>query len=110
MEKTSSDGNICYVQDGDALVEAVMNLTCPTIILNNYAADEDTYMIMEEIVVSRHVTIIGHPTFLPIIDASMIIRLEVVVVVVVPGGGGGGGGVEVVVSRSSSSSSLPFYH
>jgi hypothetical protein len=64
----------CLPQDIDELQAAVEDGDCPLVLLTN--PDPEAYMLMDmnEIWVKRHVRVMGHPAYLPTIDAMMGMR------------------------------------
>jgi len=64
----------CWPMDIDELQVAVEEGDCPLVVLSN--PDPGAYMLMDmnEIMVMRHVRVLGHPAFLPTIDAMMGMR------------------------------------
>jgi len=64
----------CWPMDIIELQVAVEKSDCPLVVLSN--PDPEAYMLMDmnEIMVMRHVRVMGHPAFLPTIDAMMGMR------------------------------------
>ena len=71
--KTVAASDTCYAADAAELSDAVVNGTCRTVVLTDYSWPTN-YALEEEILVSRHVTIVGNPQKLPYIDCSAAVR------------------------------------
>lgn len=63
----AGSGN-CWVMTADDLTAAVADTSCPTIYLGSN--DVGAYALSDELVITRSVTIIGHPRTMPMIDGS----------------------------------------
>jgi len=72
-DKTAGSEDVCYVASADELADAVVNGTCRTVMLTDYSWPTN-YALEEEIIVARHVTIVGNPHRIPYIDCSAAVR------------------------------------
>lgn len=70
QQASSDQMDACYPQTADELVEAVQELDCSLLFLTN--SDPQAYLITQHIMVDRPIRIVGHPVFLPVIDASTL--------------------------------------